>query len=162
MTVRLSDQLGSLPLFDEDREGGAGGGMDALRLLREEVAAADGLLIATPEYNHSIPGVLKNAIDWLSRPGPNEVLIGKPIAVIGASGGRWGTRLAQHALRQVLASTESLVLPSPMMFVRDAEQLFDGAGSLVHEPTRQLLASVLAAFSDWIGLVAQPSRGMPR
>src|SRR5437868_12684797 len=120
------DELGSLPLFDEDLEKATGGGPEPVRRLRDQVASADGLLIATPEYNHSFPGVLKNAIDWLSRPAPEEVLAGKPIAVIGASGGPWGTRLAQGALRQVLYATESLVMPNPALFVREAGRLFDG------------------------------------
>ena len=159
MTVHLSDALESVPLFDADREQDPGAGTQAVRRLRQEVASADGLLISTPEYNHSIPGVLKNAIDWLSRPGPDEVLIGKPVAVIGASSGRWGTRLAQAALRQVLYSTEALVLPKPTMFVAEAQQLFDGAGRLVHDPTRQLLQTVLAEFAKWIALVAPRAPG---
>src|SRR5207249_4322274 len=81
--------------------------------LCEQVAAAQGLLIATPEYNHSVPGVLKNAIDWLSRPSAGAVLAGKPVAVVGASGGRRGTRLAQAAVRQALFATESLLVTAP-------------------------------------------------
>src|SRR5581483_11429227 len=98
--IELADAP-ALPLFDEDLEPATLGGPDAVRQLRAQVAAGDGLLIATPEYNQSLPGVLKNAIDWLSRPWPDEVLAGKPVAVIGASSGRWGARLAQAALRQV-------------------------------------------------------------
>src|ERR687886_1113837 len=94
MSVELFDSLAAVPLFDEDLEQATAGGPDAVRRLRARVAAADGLLIATPEYNQSMPGVLKNAIDWLSRP-PDEMLARKPIAIIGASGGSWGTRLAQ-------------------------------------------------------------------
>ena len=137
MPVRIFDDLASIPLFNEDIEDPE---PLAVRRLRDEVAAADGLLISTPEYNWSMPGVLKNAIDWLSRP-PREVLIAKPIAIIGASGGRWGTRLAQAALRQVLTATESLVMPAPAMFVRDG---------LIDDATRLQLASVLASFKLWI------------
>ncbi|MFL5309653.1 MAG: NADPH-dependent FMN reductase [Myxococcales bacterium] len=154
MTIDLDDQLGSIPPFDEDLEGTGSGGPDPVRRLRQKVAAADGVLIATPEYNHSFPGVLKNAIDWLSRPAPEEVLAGKPVAVIGASGGSWGTRLAQSGLRQVLYATESIVLPKPALFVRDAGRLFDVAGRLVDQGTRERLEAVLVSFSRWIDVVA--------
>src|SRR5207237_7270834 len=109
--VELYDELATIPLFNEDLEQATPGGPPAVQHLRELVTSADGLLIATPEYNQCLPGVLKNVIDWLSRPAPNEVLVDKPIAVIGASSGRWGTRLAQSTLRHVLVATEALVLP---------------------------------------------------
>jgi chromate reductase len=146
MTVEVYGELSSIPLFDEDVERD---GLPApVRRLRDQVAAASGLLIATPEYNHSIPGVLKNAIDWLSR---TDVLAGKPVAVIGVTTGRWGTRLAQAALRQVLGATGSLVLPGPALFAADAERLFDQkTGSLVDPATRTALASVVDAFAGWI------------
>jgi chromate reductase len=161
MAVELYDALAAVPLFDEDLEGATGGGPEAVRRLRASVAAADGLLIATPEYNQSIPGVLKNAIDWLSRPGPEEVLVGKAVAVIGASGGPWGTRLAQTALRGVLYATESRVLPAPALFVREAAGLMDDAGRLVHARTRERLAALLAAFGVWIAAVAPGRRTAP-
>ena len=100
--------LEGIPLFSEDLE--AAGEPEAVAVLRGGVERADGLLIATPEYNQSIPGGLKNAIDWLSR--REEVLARKPVCIVGATAGRWGTRLAQAALRQVLGATESLVMPA--------------------------------------------------
>lgn len=150
MTLVLFDGLGTLPLFDEDLERGSDCGPEPVRRLRDEVAAADALLIATPEYNWSIPGVLKNALDWLSRPAPTEVLTGKAVAVIGASAGQWGTRLAQSHLRQVLAATESVVLPAPALFIRKAERVFDGHGKLVDPTTQDALAGVLRRFAIWI------------
>jgi len=147
--VSIYEELSSIPLFNEDLEASD---PESVRRLRSAVASADGLLISTPEYNWSIPGVLKNAIDWLSRP-TEEVLIGKPVAVIGASGGRWGTRLAQAALRQTLTATESLVMPAPAMFVRDAAGIFDEAGHLTDKTVRDQLDNVLAAFDHWISLV---------
>jgi chromate reductase, NAD(P)H dehydrogenase (quinone) len=153
MSLHFAESLDSLPLFSEDREHAAAPGFDAVQRLRAQVAHADGILIATPEYNQSIPGVLKNAIDWLSRPLPDEVLIGKPVAVIGASAGRWGTRLAQAALRQVLYATESPVLPRPALYVREAAQLFDAQGRLTDVSTRESLAAVLQAFARWIELL---------
>ncbi|HEY8130476.1 MAG TPA: NADPH-dependent FMN reductase [Thermoanaerobaculia bacterium] len=147
--VSIYEELSSIPLFNEDLEASD---PESVCRLREAVASADGLLISTPEYNWSIPGMLKNAIDWLSRP-PAEVLIGKPVAIIGASAGRWGTRLAQAALRQTLTATESLVMPAPAMFVRDASEIFDEAGRLTNKTVRDQLDGVLATFDRWISLV---------
>jgi chromate reductase, NAD(P)H dehydrogenase (quinone) len=150
MTLALYDRLAAVPLFDEDLERTTEGGPEPVRHLRAEVAAADALLIATPEYNWSIPGVLKNAIDWLSRPAPDEVLAGKPIAVIGASAGQWGTRLAQSHLRQVLAATESVVMPAPALFIRQAERAFDVNGKLVDASAQDALAALLRRLTVWI------------
>jgi chromate reductase len=147
MRVRVYDELASVPLFSEDVE--AETVPAGVERLRERVEQADAVLIATPEYNQSIPGVLKNAIDWLSRP-PREVLAGKPAAVIGATAGRWGTRLAQSHLRHVLYATEALVMPQPSLFVAGASSLFDDAGRLVDEQTAQSLRELLAAFDNWI------------
>ena len=129
-----------------------------MRRLRREVAAADGLLIATPEYNQSIPGVLKNPLDWLSREAPGEVLAGKPVAVVGATAGRWGTRLAQSVVRQVLAATGARTLSAPQLYAAGAEALFDDEGRLIDGATRRQLAAVLAAFAEWIDLVGTPKR----
>jgi chromate reductase len=151
-------ELAAVPLFDEDVEEETGGGPEAVRRLRREVAAADGLLIATPEYNQSIPGVLKNTLDWLSREAPGEVLAGKPVAVVGATAGRWGTRLAQSAVRHVLAATGARVLPAPQLYAAGAAALFDEAGRLIDDTTRRQLGAVLAAFAEWIDLVGTPKR----
>jgi chromate reductase len=152
-----------LPLFDEDLEQETGGGPEPVQELRRRVAAADALLVATPEYNQSLPGVLKNGLDWLSR-GPAEVLAGKPIAILGASGGPWGTRLAQAALRQTLVAMESVVMPSPALHLRDAARLFDPDGALADEPTRARLAALLRAFAAWsarLGAGAATAEGAP-
>ena len=154
ISVGVYEELGSIPLFDEDLEARTSSGPEPVRRLREQVEAADGLLISTPEYNHSVPGLLKNAIDWLSRPAPREVLTGKPVAITGASGGPWGTRLAQAALRQILYATECIVLPSPALYLRNAGTLVDEAGDLTDVATRERLASFLAAFAAWMARVA--------
>ncbi|MGY0556978.1 MULTISPECIES: NADPH-dependent FMN reductase [unclassified Lysobacter] len=156
MTVSVYYDLASIPLFNEDLEQETDGGPEVVQRIRRDVAAADGLLIATPEYNQSIPGVLKNTLDWLSRAAPDEVLAGKPVAIIGASGGRWGTRLSQQALRQTLYATESLVMPAPALFVRDVTGVFDATGRLTDIPTRRALEEVLASFANWIDRVAPP------
>lgn len=151
-------ELAAVPLFDEDLEEDTGGGPEAVRRLRREVAVADGLLIATPEYNQSIPGVLKNTLDWLSRESPVEVLAGKPVAVVGATAGRWGTRLAQSAVRQVLGATGARTLSAPQLYAAGAEALFDEEGRLIDGATRRQLAAVLAAFAEWIDLVGTRKR----
>jgi chromate reductase, NAD(P)H dehydrogenase (quinone) len=157
MTVSVYYDLASIPMFNEDLEQESDGGPDAVRQLRHDVASFDGLLIATPEYNQSIPGVLKNAIDWLSRDYAGEVLVGKPVAIMGASGGRWGTRLAQHALRQTLVATESLVMPGPALFVSQVDRLFSDAGTLDDLPAHEALQGLLRSLTNWIDLVGQPS-----
>ena len=143
LDIRIEEELGTLPLFNEDIE------PDMLHdspvsALRARVDESDALLIATPEYNQSIPGVLKNAVDWLSRPAPDrDVLANKRVVVIGATGGRWGTRLAQAALRQTLFATESHVLIAPPLYVADAGSLFDACGDLRDERTRASLGRIV-------------------
>lgn len=147
MHVQLYEGLGSLPMFDEDDEStqlAAG----PVRALLDQVASASALLIATPEYNQSMPGVLKNAIDWLSRPAPKEVLVGKPVALIGASAGRWGTRLAQAALRQVLFATEASVLTGPALYLANAHSAFDAEGILIDSAALTSLRQVLSALNN--------------
>jgi chromate reductase len=154
LAIRIYDELAAIPLFSEDLERKTGGmGPDVIVRFRRQVAEADGLLIATPEYNQSIPGVLKNAIDWLSRPGPEEVLAGKPVAVMGASAGRWGTRLAQAALRQTLYAAESVVLPRVGLYVREAAGVFDSNGRLIDPSIKKQLESLLTTFTRWIEVV---------
>lgn len=148
LSLQLYDDLGDVPLFNEDIESGELAGVEALR---SAVAAADALLIATPEYNQSLPGVLKNALDWLSLDGPQgEVLHGKPIAVTGASSGPWGTRLAQTALRQVLHACGALVMPTPTLFVASAESRFHADGTLADEALAASLRRLTSALEPWI------------
>jgi chromate reductase len=149
--LALYGALAAIPMFNEDLEE-----PDPLAVedLRQAVRTADGLLIATPEYNQSFPGVLKNAIDWLWR-GRDTVLAGKPVAVIGATPGNWGTRLAQAALRQVLNATEARVMPAPMLFVARARASFDDRGQLQDAALATALRGVLDAFAQWIVLEGQ-------
>lgn len=153
LAIEVYADLAAVPLFDEDLEAASGGGPAGVRRLRDAVATADAVLIATPEYNQSLPGVLKNALDWLSRPAPAEVLVGKPVAITGASAGRWGTRLAQASLRQVLVACEAAVMPTPMLFVRDAAQAFDANGRLIDAAALASLRRLLDAFGGWIDRV---------
>jgi chromate reductase len=153
----LYDALAAVPLFDEDLEQAEPDGPAGVHALRNAVAAADGLLIATPEYNHALPGVLKNALDWLSRESPQgEVLVDRPVAVLGASSGAWGTRLAQASLRQVLHTCGALVMPSPTLFMARAAEHFNAQGELADEAARASLERFLRGFAGWIDRVAPP------
>jgi len=116
--------------------------------LRAAIAEADAILIATPEYNHSIPGVLKNAIDWASRP-PDQPFRGKPVAMAGASMGGFGTARAQYHLRQTCVYLDMLPLNKPEVFVSAAHQKVDAEGRLTDEPSRTALRALLEALSVW-------------
>ena len=148
VTVRSFD-IAPIPLYNEDVE--QQGDPDPVRRFKEEIGAADALLIATPEYNYSVPGVLKNAIDWASRPPQTSPLKRKPTAIIGASGGPWGTTRAQLALRQSFTFTETLVLPKPELYVTNGRERFDAEANLKDstDPTAQRLAEVLTALVTW-------------
>lgn len=157
LQLDVYDALAAVPLFDEDLEQREAAGPAGVQTLRAVVAAADGLVIATPEYNHAMPGVLKNALDWLSRESPaGDVLAEKPVAVLGASSGPWGTRLAQTSLRQVLHACGALVMPAPTLFVANAASRFDDAGTLADLAIASSLQSFLLAFERWMARVAPP------
>jgi chromate reductase len=140
--------LGDLPLYNADVE--ALGDPDPVRRLKEAIGAADALLIATPEYNRCVPGVLKNAIDWASRPARQSVLTNKPVAIMGATLGGGGTARAQAHLRDGLGYTNGLVLPQPEVLVPFAASRFDEAGNLHDDPTRDELRDLLVALADWV------------
>ncbi len=155
--VDVYDALSAVPMFDEDLEQLEPNGPAGVTRLRTAVAAADGLVIATPEYNHAMPGVLKNALDWLSRDSPQgDVLSGKPVAVLGASSGPWGTRLAQASLRQVLHTCGALVMPAPTLFVANAAARFDAHGIVVEPATVQSLQDFMLGFGQWMERLAPP------
>jgi chromate reductase len=147
MSLTVYDSLETVPVFNEDLEHPPPAGVIQLR---DAVAAADGLFIATPEYNQSVPGVVKNMVDWLSRCEGPEGLAEKPVAVTGVTTGPWGTRLAQTLLRQMLTSTQSLVLPQPTLFMRDAETLFNSDRRLADHETQRRLREFLESFDHWI------------
>ena len=156
LSVSVYEDLGALPLFNEDLE--SGGGPESVQRLRDAVARADALLIATPEYNQSLPGVVKNLVDWLSRSEP-DVLANKPVAIFGATQGNWGTRLAQAALRQTLTACGVLLMPAPQLYIGNVAGKIDGEGRLVDERTAASLAAFLESFARWIrALRAQEQR----
>jgi chromate reductase, NAD(P)H dehydrogenase (quinone) len=146
MTFTEAD-LRSLPLYDDDLRQEQDYPEPARRL-RADIAAADGLLIVSPEYNHTVPGVLQNAIDWASRP-PDQPFKDKPVAIMGASTGRLGTVRMQHGLRASLESLEAHALLKPEVMIGDARKAFDGTG-LADEKAREIVARQLDAFATWI------------
>jgi chromate reductase len=147
LAITLFD-LAPIPLYNADVE--AAGDPGPVAAFKEAVRQADGLLIATPEYNYSVPGVLKNAIDWASRPPTGSVLGGKPAMLVGASPGMGGTMRAQLALRQSFVFTQTLAMLQPEVVVARAQEKFDAQGRLTDESTRQHLGKALAAFAQWV------------
>lgn len=138
--------IGDIPLYDEDVR--AQGFPPSVEKLRAQIAAADALLVVTPEYNYSVPGVLKNAIDWASRP-PNAPFAGKALAIMGASGSIGGTMRAQYHLRQIAVYLDMHPLNKPEIFVKSASAAFDAEGRLTDEATRKLIGQQLDALALW-------------
>ncbi len=148
-----------IPLYDGDVE--AQGIPHEVAALKERLMQADGLLIVTPEYNNSIPGPLKNAIDWLSRP-PKDVpriFRGLPVAVIGASPGAFGTAHAQSAWLPVLRTLRTQPWFEGRLVVPRANQAFDEAGSLIDDDLRQRLREFVQGFAEFVGAHARRSAG---
>lgn len=143
--VDIAD-IHDIPLYDEDVY--ATGFPASVDHLRERIRAADALLIATPEYNYSIPGVLKNAIDWASRP-PEQPFDGKPVALIGASAGAAGTARAQYHLRQVFVFLNGHIINRPELMIPAAHNVFDEDGNLPDDSLRERIAATLSALADW-------------
>lgn len=141
-------EIGDIPLYDQDNDGAypAQG-----TRLKQQIRAADAVLFVTPEYNRSIPGVLKNAIDTASRPYGDSAFAGKPAAVIGASIGTIGSALAQQHLRNVAAYLDLAVLPQPEVFIHYTEGLLDEDGNVGNDGTRKFLQGFVDRFIAWIG-----------
>jgi chromate reductase len=141
--LEIYDGLKDIPPYDQDDD--VEPAPAAVATFREAIAAADILLIATPEYNSSIPGTLKNALDWASRPFATNVLRNKPVAVIGLSAGAFGAVWAQADLRKVVGATGARVLDVEVS-VGHAPEKFDAAGKLVDEGVREALRDALATI----------------
>jgi chromate reductase len=143
-TELVEHDLRDLPLYDGDVE--AAGDPQPVVALKDAIRAADAILIATPEYNRGIPGVLKNAIDWASRPPLASPLARKPVAIMGASTGLGGTRRAQEQLRSALEFPGALVLEEPHVLVPEAFMRFDESGELADAGVRAELGDLLDAL----------------
>jgi len=145
-----------LPLFDEDLE--ADGLPEVVVAMHDRIRAADAMLLATPEYNFGVPGPVKNFVDWASRPVGRGPLVGKPVAIIGASTGRvGGTVQAQGQLRISLAVIGAHVMPSPPILVAEAHTRFEEE-LLVDEPTGRILRIALDRFLDFIDALTPSDR----
>jgi chromate reductase len=141
-------ELGAIPLYNQDVEDA--GEPPSVVAFKAAISAADALLVATPEYNHGIPGVLKNALDWASRPRITSPLRDKPVAVMGASSGRGATARAQAQLRDAFVFTGACVMPQPELLIANAAAHFDREGNLTDAETRTALLELLEGLMHWV------------
>lgn len=139
--------LEGIPAFSEDHERNP---PEKIVELKRRIRAADAVLFATPEYNYSIPGVLKNAIDWASRPYGDSAWNGKPAAIMGASVGSTGTARAQYHLRQIMVYLNMYPLNRPEVMIANASQRFDAQGNLIDADTRQHIQRLLESLVQWV------------
>lgn len=140
-------EIGDLPLYNQDLDDGPPAAWTAFR---EKVRRSAGVLFVTPEYNRSIPGVLKNAIDVGSRPYGKSAWAGKPAGVVSVSPGSIGGFGANHHLRQSLVFLDMPAMPQPEAYIGRAGDLFDGAGNLTSEETREFAKEFMTAFAAWV------------
>lgn len=139
-------EIGDLPLYNQDDEASS---MPSVERLKAEIRGCDGLLFVTPEYNRSIPGVLKNAIDHASRPYGKHVFAGRPAGVVGVSIGALGTAAAQQHLRNILAYLDVPTLGQPEVFLQFRPELVDEHGD-IGPGSRPFLQSFMLRFTDWV------------
>jgi len=150
MEVTVAD-ISQIPLYNEDVR--AQGFPAPVETLRQQIKAADALLVACPEYNYSMSGVLKNAIDWASRP-PDQPFAGKPVAILGAAAGMAGSARAQLHLRHSCVFLDMHPLNKPEVLIFQAQNKFDAAGKLTDEVARNLIRDLMAALARWTGQIA--------
>ena len=147
-----SFDLEGIPPFNQDHEQSP---PQRVIELKAQARAADAILFVTPEYNYSIPGVLKNAIDWASRPYGDSAWDGKPVAIMGASIGTLGTARAQYHLRQMFVFLNMFPLNSPEVMIANAQDKFDNRGALQDEATRQKIQQLIQALAKWTAKLAE-------
>lgn len=140
-------ELDGIPLFNADLESSM---PEKVKEFKRRIKAADAILIVTPEYNYSVPGVLKNALDWASRPYGDNSLAGKPVAMMSASTGMLGGARAQYHLRQSFVFLDMYPVNKPEIFVSFAHQKFDDSGRLLDEKTKELIRELFNALVDRI------------
>ena len=146
MEINIYTRLGDIPPYNDDVF--QKGDPPPVADFKAFISGADAILISTPEYNYGVPGVLKNAIDWASRPAGKSVLNRKPAAIMGCSPGLGGTIRAQHAIRQSFVFTETYAMLQPEIKIPSAAPLFDASGKLTDENTRQYIKKVSRRFCD--------------
>jgi chromate reductase, NAD(P)H dehydrogenase (quinone) len=145
-TIMETFELDGIPAFNQDEEQSP---PKKVIELKQQLRAADAILIVTPEYNYSIPGVLKNAIDWASRPYGDSAWNAKPVAIMGASVGTFGTARAQYHLRQMFVFLNMFPINQPEVMIGNAAERFDRAGNLTDEKTKELIGQLLHNLVDW-------------
>jgi chromate reductase, NAD(P)H dehydrogenase (quinone) len=146
-------ELDGIPVFNQDEEKDTPAKVVELK---QRIRAADALLIVTPEYNYSIPGVLKNAIDWATRPYGDNAWSGKPAAIMGASPGMLGTARAQYHLRQIFVTLNVIPINQPEVMISNAAQRFDAEGNLTDESTKRHIRQLLQSLAEWTERLRQP------
>lgn len=144
MSIQIAD-ISALPFFNQDDEASFPASAQALK---DSIEAADGVIIATPEYNRSFPGVLKNAIDWASRPWGKNSFAGKPVLTMGVSVGKISTAVAQNHLKQVLTYLDMQVIGQPELYIGPASEVFDAEGNITDASTKELLAQALETLGN--------------
>lgn len=157
LDIRIYDRLGEIPPYNQDIDTDEAR-PEVVRDFKREIAESRALVIATPEYNYSVPGILKNAIDWASRPPRKSPLNAKPVAVMGASTGMSGTIRAQLALRQSFIFTDSFALLQPEVLIPKCAERFDEQSNLTDASTRDLVAKQMHELARWIGAIEQATR----
>jgi chromate reductase len=144
MTIEIGD-ISRIPMYNDDVR--AAGEPAEVTALKAQVRAADAVLLVTPEYNFSIPGVLKNTLDWMSRP-PEPPFDGKPVAIMGASPGPLGTGRVQYHLRQVLVFMNTFTVNKPEVFIASAAGKFNAQGELTDETTAKFIGELLVSLQN--------------
>lgn len=146
-------ELDGIPGFNQDEEQNPPA---KVAELKRRIRAADAILIVTPEYNYSVPGVLKNAIDWASRPYGDSAWNGKPVAIMGASVGAIGTARAQYHLRQMFVFLNMFPINQPEVMIGNASERFDAEGNLTDDTTKNFIRQLLQNLVEWTKRIAQP------
>lgn len=145
VTIETLD-IGEIPPFNQDKEGNP---PDVVVEFKKKIREADAIIFSTPEYNYSIPGVLKNAIDWASRPYGDSAWNGKPAAIMGASGGAIGTARAQYDLRKTMVFLNMFPINQPEVMIGNAGSRFDAEGNLTDEKTKEFIAKMIVSLAEW-------------
>ncbi len=140
--------ISAVPLYNQDLEAAF---PEAVTSLKNIIKTADGIIIITPEYNRSIPGVLKNVIDWTSRPTKDSAWTGKLVAITGATPGMIGTAVAQSELRQIMSAIGAYVMGQPELYIGDVAHKFDSDGNLTDAKTAELMKTFFETFIKLIG-----------
>ena len=146
-------ELDGIPGFNQDDEQNPPA---KIAELKRRIREADAILFVTPEYNYSVPGVLKDAIDWASRPYGDSAWNGKPAAIMGASIGAIGTARAQYHLRQMMVFLNMFPINQPEVMIGNASERFDSAGNLTDDTTKEFIRQLLRSLVEWTNRIAQP------